>query len=199
MAPIRRSYLPVFTSLMILVMLAILTEQHGTKREGLTLLLRFSARMSFLLFVLWLSLPAVARLSARLPGLLAAEPHLLISFALAHTIHVAVIFYAASQGFFAQITERELLVTGGGGGGAYLMIVLMGLTALRSASRARAILRGVGTIYVWLVFLNSYVSRLREGDSFGGAGIAALFIAAALALAAWRVRRQAPNARTASA
>lgn len=198
--PTQRSYLVLWTALVIAATLAALAVIHGFDREGLTLLLRASARMSFAMFILWLSLPALAVLTPpRMTSVPPAEPHLLMSFAVAHTIHVAVIFFSAFQGYFAQITERELLTVVIGGGSAYLMIVLMGVTALRPPARWRTILRGVGTTYVWLVFMNSYVTRVREGSALNVLGIAALVIAAALQLAAWRARRAELSARTASA
>jgi hypothetical protein len=188
--PTHRSYLVLGTALAISVILAVLAALYGTDRDGLTLLLRASARMSFAMFLLWLALPALGILRpGRLPEAAAAEPHLLMAFAVAHTIHVGVIVFATFQGYFAQITEDALLKFVIGGGSAYLMIVLMGLTALRAPSRPRALLRSVGGIYVGLVFLNSYVGRVREGDMLNLIGVAALVLAAAIRLAAWRAQR----------
>jgi len=198
--PTHRSYLVLGTALAISVILAMLAALYGTDRDGLTLLLRVSARMSFAMFLLWLALPALGTLlPERLPAATPAEPHLLMAFAVAHTIHVGVIVFATFQGYFAQITESALLKFVLGGGSAYLMIVLMGLTALRAPSRPRAILRSVGAIYVGLVFLNSYVGRVREGDMLNLLGVVALAAAATMRIAAWRVQRAEVSTRAVGA
>lgn len=193
----RRFYLVLWISLAIAATLVALVAIHGTGGEALTLLLRVSARMSFIIFIVWLTLPSFSRINTGRE--MDAEPYLLISFTVAHTIHLGVIAFALFQGYFAQITEGELLRFVFGGGTAYLMMVLMGLTALRKPSRARAALRVAGSIYVGLVFLNSYINRFLEGELMNALGIVALAVAAALCLAAWRARRSALKARTVSA
>ena len=194
--PAHRSYLVLWITLGVSVTLATLAGVYGIGGDGLTLLLRISARMSFILFLLWLVVPSMQRLNSRT---FSGEPHLLMSFAVAHTIHVGVIFFAAFQGYFAQITEGELLKFLFGGGMAYAMIVLMGATAFAPPSRPRALLRTGGGIYVGLVFLNSYLGRVREGEMLSGLGVAGILVAAAINLAAWRAQRTALKARTVSA
>lgn len=203
MPSLRPSYLPLFTALLIAVLLATLASRYGWEREGLTALLRFSARMSFTLFVLWLALPPLARLAPGRFGSLATQvPQLLVSFAVAHSIHLLVIAQAARHGYFAELAGRDLYVTVIGGGLAYAFLLAMAFTAYGAPAFLRGrpcvVLHRGGAVYILLVFTNSYVGRLREGEAFAAVALVALAVAVLLRFAAWR-RDAAMNARAARA
>lgn len=154
----------------------------GVTPETLLELTRLSARTSVLFFLAAFSASALFKLTrSDLAGLLLRNRrHLGLSFALAHYIHLSVLV-----AYFAVSGEDPGIVRIVGGGLAYLLITLMALTSTDGARRRLGRnwhwLHLVGSWYVWIVFLNSYLGRTLEGREpvwmFGG--ITALMLAVA--------------------
>lgn len=103
-----------------------------------------------------------------------------LAFAFAHFIHLGVfVAYVAVSGKDPGMVRMVW------GGLAYLLIALMAATSNNAAQRWLGTnwrrLHLVGSWYVWLVFLNSYLGRVLEarGPIWLYAGIIALLLSAA--------------------
>ncbi|RJF90396.1 hypothetical protein D3876_09095 [Sphingomonas cavernae] len=126
---------------------------------------RWTARASFLVFLVAYTASAMARL---FPGpvtkaLLRRRRQWGLGFALSHTIHLAaLITYLSLSG-----EERPLGVLIGGGLGYALMFAM----ALTSNDASQRMLGGwwkrlhrLGIHYIWFIFLFSYAGRLADPD-----------------------------------
>lgn len=136
----------------------------GVTEETLLELTRLTARTSVFFFLAAFSASALLKLtrSAAARALVRNRRHVGLSFALAHYIHLGVLV-----AYFAVSGEDPGLTRIIGGGLAYILIALMALTStdtaqLRLGQNWRR-LHLIGSWYVWLVFLNSYLGRTLEG------------------------------------
>lgn len=136
----------------------------GVTPETLLELTRLTARTSVFFFLAAFSASALLKLTrshaARV--LVRNRRHVGLSFALAHYIHLGVLV-----AYFAVSGEDPGIVRIVGGGLAYFLIALMALTSTDGAQRRLGPnwrrLHLVGSWYVWIVFLNSYLGRTLEG------------------------------------
>ncbi len=173
-------------------------EVWGTGVDGRLHAARYTARLSFFLFVTVFAAGAIAALfpSPATRWLRRQRRYLGLSFALAHYLHLA-----ALTSFFVAAGEAPDTVTIVLGGLAFLLIALMALTSNDRSMRvlgprAWRALHLAGAYYVWLVFMNSYLGRALgeappEPRVIFVITVALGFAAAALRAAAWLRRRSA--------
>lgn len=171
----------------------------GMGSDGFQHFTRYTARLAFLIFIVAFSAGALARLfpSDGTRWLRRNRRYIGLSFALAHFIHLG-----ALTGFFISIGEAPDTVTILGGGLAYVFIGLMALTSNDWSMRklgpaAWRWLHLIGSYYVWLIFMRSYLTRLAsetppEPKIVFAATAALGFAALGLRIAAWAKRRRKP-------
>jgi len=167
---------------------AIWIPRGASSGDVLLELTRLTARTSVFFFLAAFSASALFELTRSRAArfLVINRRHIGLAFALAHFIHLGVLV-----AYFAVTGEEPGLVRVVGGGLAYLLIALMAATSINAAQQWLGLnwrrLHLVGSWYVWLVFLNSYLGRVLEGREPGWmfGGITALMLgAAALRIAA---------------
>lgn len=158
---------------------------------------RYTARLSFLVFVTVFASGALAALfpSDMTRWLRRNRRYTGLSFALAHFLHLIAII-----GLFVTIEELPELVALIGGGGAYIFIALMAMTSNDWSVRKLGPqnwrrLHLLGVWYVWAIFMNSYVGRLASETPPEPKWIFALttalgIAALALRIAAWMKKRR---------
>jgi methionine sulfoxide reductase heme-binding subunit len=191
---LRQPVLP-YAAVLLLTALwgAIWLPRGGFSGDVLLELTRLTARTAVFFFLAAFSASALLVLTRSAPArfLVANRRHVGLAFALAHFIHLGVLV-----AYFAVTGEDPGTVRIVGGGLAYLLIALMAVTSTNGAQRWLGPnwrrLHLVGSWYVWLVFLNSYLGRVLEGREpvwiYGG--ITALMLgAAALRIAAGMQKR----------
>lgn len=174
-------------SAMILLGSAALMIATGGSIEGIRLLIRQTARLSFVLFGLTFAASALARLA---PGpatiwLRRNRRYLGLSFAVSHAVHAAAIatLAAIDPALFMQLSGVPQLL---GGGFVYLLILAMAATSFdRTAAmigpRAWRLLHTTGAYSIWLVFLIGFGKRAPEMPGYWA------FVAALIALLALRL------------
>ncbi|MDA9433368.1 hypothetical protein [Bradyrhizobium sp. CCBAU 51627] len=143
-----------------------IASMRGFEVDGIRMVIRFTARSSFLLFCLTFSAAALARLwpNAWTRWQRRNRRYLGMSFAASHTIHaIAIVVFAnMDPEGFAQATSRASYVFGGIG---YAVIIAMSATSLdRTAAligpRAWRALHLVGGYYLWFQFMVSFGKRV---------------------------------------
>jgi DMSO/TMAO reductase YedYZ heme-binding membrane subunit len=155
---------------------------------------RFTARLSYPIFLLAFTASAWARLSPNdlTRTLLRARRGLGLGFATAHSVHlVALATYSALAG---RIPNAVTLL---GGGGAYLAMFAMAATsndaAVRRLGASWRRLHTIGAYWLWAIFAFSYGGRLASGKLFFAPQVALALLALALRIVARRPR--GPRAR----
>jgi DMSO/TMAO reductase YedYZ heme-binding membrane subunit len=173
----------------------------GAGAEGWQLAARYTARVSFLLFLpVYLASP-LRRLA---PGpatraLVARRRALGLGFAAAHVVHLgALLRFARLSG---EPPDLPALVVGGA---AYAALLAMAATsndaAVRRLGRSWRVLHRTGLHLLWFVFAFSYLGRLgREPVFFAPFAAAALGALALRVVAATRRRRQSAEVAAARA
>jgi sulfoxide reductase heme-binding subunit YedZ len=182
-------------SLLVAVMCAALVIAHGSGEHGLRLVVRNTARTSFLFFVSAFVARALHTLWQTRASLWLGDnqPYLYASFAASHLIHAAAIFALAAATHGESLAGRSATtIIGGGGAVAYLFIALAAAPAFPRAaafveSHARvSALRAFGLYYVWVIFMFSYGGRAVQSSFYKPFAFA---LVAALALRAVALRR----------
>lgn len=180
-------------SLAVAVMCATLIIAHGSGGEGLRLVVRNTARTSFLFFVSAFVARALHTLWRTRASLWLSDnqPYLYASLAASHLIHAAAIF-ALAAATHGESLEGRSATTILGGALAYLFIALAAAPAfpraaawIESRPRASAV-RAFGLYYVWTVFMSSYGGRAVQSSFYKPF---AFTLVAALALRAVALRR----------
>lgn len=145
-----------------ILIVALCLAVFGPGEAALQHITRYSARLSFLIFVGVLATGAMATLwpSPLTRWLRRQRRYLGLAFALAHFCHLAALLWLLHH-LGASMDRITLL----GGGLAYLLIGLMALSsndyAVRRLGQQRwRALHLTGLSYVWLIFMQSYVGRL---------------------------------------
>jgi DMSO/TMAO reductase YedYZ heme-binding membrane subunit len=168
----------------------------GWTREGVLAGTAITARWAFPFFIAAWSASSLARLW---PGgwrtaLLRRRRALGLAFAANHFVHLG--FIVAAVGAFGETRPLFVYLLGGG---AYLMIAAMALTSNDAAQRWMGfgrwrLLHTIGGWWVFVIFTNSYVSRLMEKPAIAGPAVALIALALTLRIAAalkGRMRAQA--------
>jgi DMSO/TMAO reductase YedYZ heme-binding membrane subunit len=152
---------------------------------------RYTARISFPLFLLAWTASSLARLapSDSPRALLRGRRGLGLGFAAAHTIHLA-----ALSTYFNVSGARPNLVTVLGGGLTYLFIFAMAATsndaAQKRLGRNWTRLHTVGGYLIWLIFAQSYAGRVASGKTFFVPQLILVIGALALRIAAASRKRE---------
>jgi methionine sulfoxide reductase heme-binding subunit len=182
----------------VLVIAALALLAAATTAEALLYVTRYTARFSFLIFAVVFATRALFELapSPATRWLRRNRRYLGLSFALAHFLHLA-----ALSAYFTVIGERPGVVTLVGGGIAYAFVAFMAATSNDRSVRALGRttwqrIHFAGSVYIWLIFMNSYVGRLLGPEPPEPRVIFSLtaaigFAAAALRVIAWWRRRRA--------
>jgi sulfoxide reductase heme-binding subunit YedZ len=163
----------------------------GWNEAAVRMLVRASARVAVVLFLLAFSASALKQL---VPGPPAAwlrrnRRYVGVSFALAHFVHLGALVVLART--FPEGFDRGLLDLAGGGL-AYAFIAAMTATSFdRTAAwlgaRRWRLLHTAGSYYVWLIFANSYGSRALVNPVYIPVAVALL---CALGLRLWVLLRK---------
>jgi sulfoxide reductase heme-binding subunit YedZ len=181
-------------SLTVAVMCAALIIARGSGEDGLRLVVRNTARTSFLFFVIAFVARALHALRQTRASLWLSEnqPYLYASFAASHLIHAAAIFALAAATHGESLAGRSATTIIGGGAVAYLFIALAAAPAIpraaafvESHTRVSAV-RAFGLYYVWVIFMFSYGGRAVQSSFYKPF---AFTLVAALALRVVALRR----------
>lgn len=149
-----------------LVLMSLAVLALGSDTEGVRLLIRVTARSSFVLFLLAFTASAAVRRwpSSLTRWQLSNRRQLGLGFAVSHTIHAAAIAGFASldpEGFHAATGPGNFV----SGGLAYAFIVLMAATSFDGAVRWLGtkhwrILHSAGIYFLWISFLITFAKRI---------------------------------------
>lgn len=140
---------------------------YGWNEDGLRHNIRWTARISFVLFCMAFSASSVhwyvrnslswwLRMNRKFIG---------VSFAIIHLIHLVTILLL--QYFFHPVFESAAITSIVGGGGAYLLIILMLVTSFERFAKYLSnkhwkYLHTTGGYWIWIVFLSTYLKRVDE-------------------------------------
>lgn len=168
----------------------------GWTREGVLAGTAITARWAFPWFIAAWSASSLAKLW---PGgwramLLRRRRAIGLAFAANHFVHLAFIVAAVSQ-----FGETRPLFVYLAGGGAYVMLAAMTLTSHDAAQRWMGmrgwrLLHSVGGWWLFVIFANSYASRLMLKPAIAVPAVALLLAALALRIAAALKGRLKPQA-----
>jgi methionine sulfoxide reductase heme-binding subunit len=161
--------------------------------ERLLLAARWTARVSFPVFILTYSASSLVRLwpNDLWKPVLRHRRQWGLGFALAHTVHLGALAW-----YNIAIQNMPAVQTLLGGGLAYALMFAMALTSNNASQRAMGIwwkrLHTAGTHWVWFIFAFSYFGRLFDPDRMAqGAILFPICIAAlGLRIAAWQKSRR---------
>lgn len=139
----------------------------GFTEEAVRILIRNTARFSFLFFILAFSADALhkwLRTSASW-WLRMNRKFLGISFALVHLIHLATI--VVLQLFFHKVFNQADITSIVGGGMAYFFVIAMLFTSFDGpkewlSKKQWSALHTLGGYWIWAVFLSTYYKRTDE-------------------------------------
>lgn len=133
--------------------------------EGIRVIIRATARTSFVLFALAFTASAAHHFwpNAWTRWQRRNRRHLGVSFALSHFVHLLAIV-ALGRADPAALAAEANASTWIFGGLAYVFIALMAATSFDSTARlisprAWSVLHTVGGYYIWLIFANNYFLR----------------------------------------
>ena len=191
-----------WAALALSVMVAILIAIYGTGEEGVRVVIRATARTSFVIFLTAFTATALVKLW---PGsvtkwIRSNRRYIGVSFAVSHSMHAAAILALAllTAGASIRETDAPALI---GGSLAYLFIAAMVATSFDRTTvllgqRRWQLLHTVGIYYLFLIFLFSYGGRAVV--SIYHVPLAVLLVAAiTLRLIASRKRKQLAAAKSA--
>ena len=179
--------------LVLTVVFLVALSGFGTDEEGLAALVRFTARVSFALFLPVYTASPLRRLW---PGgatrwLLRNRRYLGLCFAWAHGLHgLAIAMLALLLGDAFRVEWFALI----GGGLAYLLIAAMALSSndravRRLGPRRWALLHSVGIHWVWVVFAFDRTGLALERPASYWPAAVLVWVAAGLRLVAWIRKR----------
>jgi sulfoxide reductase heme-binding subunit YedZ len=182
-------------ALAIVLMALGIAAGHGFDTEGVRAVIRATARTSFLLFGLAFS---AAALHGFWPNAWTGwqrrnRRYLGVAFAASHAVHAVAILSLAlvSPPQFAAAVTPPMLLFGGIG---YAFIALMvatsfDRTARLTGPRAWRVLHWTGAHYLWLAFLNGFLSRT-GADPLNWLPVAILVAIMSLRVARWYFARR---------
>lgn len=153
---------------------------HGRGVPGAEVLLRWTARNSFALFLIAFIAPLAERSSLGIRRV--AFPLLAVS----HTVHLAAILWLALLTDGENVAARANVVLLGSGVVAYSAIYFL-------ASRPAHPRADLGLVWLWVVFSGAYLPRVQaEPASFGVAGVLLLLSLLVRLPGLWRAIRPGP-------
>jgi len=179
-----------WTALGVAALVAGLLGVYGTGSAGLGVVIRLTARVGVVLFVLAFAASSLRRAwrSPLTAWLLSNRRYIGVSFAVVHFTHLGAIAVSAMRAPAAFFQRNGTLAVLGGGGLAYLLLAGMTVTSFdrTAAWLGRTWWRRLhlaGGYLLWLVFLQSYAARvLLESALYAPFALALI---AALALRLW--------------
>ncbi|HKE94777.1 MAG TPA: hypothetical protein VKB34_10755 [Povalibacter sp.] len=202
MIPIREWRITGLVALLLASVILASWLTSGFTEESVRIVIRATARSSIVLFLMAFT---AASLRVLLPSpttawLVRNRRYLGVSFALSHFTHLAALVVLATQ-FPHPFLDDLKSITLVGGGLAYALLTLMTITSFDGprrlvGERAWKILHTSGSWYLWLIFVNSYVSRTLHMPAYAIFSVA-LVAAALLRIASWKRRRAALATQTA--
>lgn len=140
---------------------------YGYTEEGVRQNIRWSARISFTLFVLAFGAAGLHHYFKNSFSwwLRMNRKYLGISFAIIHLLHLG--FIGLLQLFFHPVFDQAGMISLLGGGMAYFFVVTMLLTSFDSFSKHLSkgqwkFLHTLGGYWIWIVFLSTYYKRTDE-------------------------------------
>jgi len=170
---------------------------EGWSEEAVRTLVRATARVSIVLFLLAFAASSLRRVwrSPASAWLLRNRRYMGVSFGLSHFVHLGALL-ALGSSFPEPFLSALGLVTILGGGLAYVFIAAMVATSFdRTAAwlgpRRWKLLHRVGSYYIWIIFAQSYLPRALADPRYAPPAIA-LFAVLALRFG---VRAHEPRAR----
>ena len=193
------------TGCVAIVLLAVLASSQalwGFSEESVRVVVRATARISVALFLMAFTAASLNGLfpSAATRWLRANRRYLGVAFALSHFTHLAALFTLGVY-FPHPFVDDLNAVTLIGGGLAYAFLTSMTITSFAGprrwiGERGWSILHTTGSYYIWLIFLNSYLSRSLMDFAYVPYALA-LVIALGLRIAFWMKRRNSAVAQPA--
>ncbi|MFB9948532.1 hypothetical protein ACFFP0_06705 [Rhizobium puerariae] len=185
-----------------LLLLAMVLAMYGLASdtaEASRLVIRWTARLSLVLFLMAFTASAWARLVPNGFTLwqVRNRRYLGLSFALSHIVHLAAIgtLLAVNEALFWQLTNMATIFAGGL---AYVFILLMAVTSFDPVAsaigrRAWRWLHGFGAWYIWMSFVFTFGKRAVMDGSYLPA-MALIFAALGIRLlACFRPGDRAPS------
>lgn len=167
----------------------------GFTEESVRIVIRATARCSVVLFLLAFTASSLHALwpTSATRWQSRNRRYIGVSFAVSHFTHLAALFVLGVY-FPHPFVDELQTATIVGGGLAYVFITLMTLTSFAAPRRAigeRAwkMLHTIGAYYIWLIFLNSYLSRALMDSRYAPYALA-LLLALGLRIAYWSKRRR---------
>jgi methionine sulfoxide reductase heme-binding subunit len=179
-----------WTALGVAALVAGLLGVHGTGSAGLGVVIRGTARVAVVLFLLAFSASSLRRLwrSPSTAWLLSNRRYIGVSFAVVHFTHLGAIAASAIRAPAPFFQRNGTLAVLGGGGLAYLLLAGMTVTSFdrTAAWLGRTWWRRLhlgGSYLLWLIFLQTYAARtLLESSLYAPLALALI---AAFALRIW--------------
>ena len=150
-----------------MILFASLFILFGYTEEGVRQNIRWSARMSFALFVFAFGAAAIHHYfkNSLTWWLRMNRKYLGISFAIVHLLHLG--FIGLLQLSFHPVFDQADMTSLLGGGMAYFFVVAMLLTSFEQFSEYLSkkqwkLLHTIGGYWIWIVFLSTYYKRTDE-------------------------------------
>lgn len=198
--PDARITASILVSITVILLVVSAIGGRGWNEESVRYLVRITARLSVMLFLIAFAWDDAISLITSRP-ILRPPPnraHYFIGFAVSHLYHLLTLIVLAVW-FPSPFLDELEAVTIVGGGLAYVAIFgIAGAYAVRGDRHPDHTVITVGLLYVWVVFAQAY--GFRAGDSWGYALIFSLLIVAIIVkgVAYRSVRKSSEKSRAAS-
>ena len=179
-----------------LVIVGAAVASVGLSEEGVLILVRLTARISFVLFLAAFAASSVRKLwpNGFTTWLLRNRRYVGVGFAFAHFVHLGTLFLLRETypAVWAELVTPGLIILGGTG---YVFIALMTATSFDRTTRwlgARRwkALHLTGGYFIWLVFALTYIPRATNSVVFAPA---AVLVVAVLGVRLWKAFRLQPR------
>lgn len=150
-----------------LLFFAFLFMFYGWNEAAVRQNIRWTARISFVLFCIAFSASAIHESVKNSLSwwLFMNRKFFGVSFAIIHLVHLGAILML--QYYFHPVFDNAATISILGGGGAYLFIVLMLVTSFERFAKFLSkkqwkLLHTIGGYWIWIVFLSTYLKRVDE-------------------------------------
>lgn len=198
--PDARITASILVSITVVLLVVSAIGGRGWNEESVRYLVRITARLSVMLFLIafaWddaLSLITSRPIRRPPPN----RAHYFVGFAVSHLYHLLTLIALAVWFPSPFLDELEALTIVGGGLAYAAIFGIAGAYAVRGDRYPDHPLITVGLLYVWVVFAQAYA--FRAGDSWGYALIFSLLVGAIIvkAIAHWSLRKSPVESRSTS-